>query len=104
MRFPTLSKILLGASLSLAAACGDGSKTTRKEIKTVEPQAPVSQVSIPEPQPQLPVPIVEPVVDPTPQTEPMVLPETFEERLDLGKKLVKKGKLDDAIIALDGAI
>lgn len=110
MRFPSLSKFLLGASIlalasgsvTLAAACGDGSKTTRKEIKTAEPQAPVAQVQIPQ-IPEIPeVPIVEPIQEPV-QT-PMVLPETFEERLDLGKKLVKQGKLDDAVIALEGAI
>jgi tetratricopeptide (TPR) repeat protein len=107
MRFATLSKILLGASLSLtlAAACGDGGKPTRKEIKTETPSAPTTQVAIPE-IPQVPeVPVVEPVGEPiAPQVQPMVLPETFEERLALGKKLVKQGKLDDAVIAFEGAL
>jgi Flp pilus assembly protein TadD len=112
MRFPTLSKILLlGASISTLAfgsitltACGDGAKKTRKEIKTEAPQAPVTQVEIPA-IPAIPeVPVVEPATDPTSQTPVMVLPDTFEERLALGKKLVKQGKLDDAILAFEGAL
>jgi len=37
------------------------------------------------------------------EAPPIVLPATFDERMQLGKKLAKKGQTDDALVAFEGA-
>jgi tetratricopeptide (TPR) repeat protein len=112
-----LSMSLLGGALALVSACGEvapssapspkGSASAPVVRKTSEPittrAEPAEILQAPEP---VPAPAAEPApVEPrvlAPASEP--LPESFDDRMVLGKKLVKEGKLGEALLAFEGAL
>lgn len=110
----SLSVSLLGVVLVFASACGEApqpspQKRSTKAPVVSRPPAPASTPALPAPEPVVvkvpaPVPASAPTAKDAPVPAPVALPESFAERVALGKERAREGKPDEAIAAFLGAL